>query len=156
MTARTRYIYVMDRGDAFKVGMAASPVDRVNQLRPRFGGRLDLVRVYDCGGWARWSEQETHAALSEYALGEEFFSASIETIHEVIVATGAKPCDIPAQSQKQHGIRMDDDLRARFDAAQKASGLPADEFVSRCLDALEHRNQPTNKELLDMLKERLK
>lgn len=58
--------------------------------------------------------------------------------------------------KRQKQIRMDDELRARFDAAQKASGLPADEFVSRCLDALEHRNQPTNKELLDMLKERLK
>jgi hypothetical protein len=60
--------------------------------------------------------------------------------------------------KRQKQIRMDDKLRARFDKAQKASGLAADEFIERCLDALEcaAKNQPSNAELLDMLKERLK
>lgn len=60
--------------------------------------------------------------------------------------------------KRQKQIRMDDKLRARFDKAQKASGLAADEFVERCLDAIENAgsNQPTNSELIDMLKARLK
>lgn len=60
--------------------------------------------------------------------------------------------------KRQKQIRMSDDLRLRFEAAQKASGLTAEDFVARALDALENanRNQPTDDELVDMLAARLK
>ena len=54
--------------------------------------------------------------------------------------------------KRQKQIRMDDELRARFDAAQKASGLPADEFVSLCLDALDRNNDLTQDQVIDWIR----
>ena len=58
--------------------------------------------------------------------------------------------------KKQKQIRMDDALRARFDKAQKKSGLPADEFVARCLDAMEKRNEPSQADIIDWIKRNTK
>lgn len=59
--------------------------------------------------------------------------------------------------KKQKQIRMSDQLRDRFEAALASSGLPADVFIERCLDALEAKrsSRPTNAELVAMVAERL-
>jgi antitoxin component of RelBE/YafQ-DinJ toxin-antitoxin module len=62
--------------------------------------------------------------------------------------------DLHKKRQKQ--IRMSDDLRARFDEAVKNSGLPTDQFIEHLLNLADGRNQPSNTELLAILKERLK
>lgn len=58
--------------------------------------------------------------------------------------------------KRQKQIRMSDEVRERFEMAQAESGLTGEDFIVRCLDALGRTNQPTNKELLAMLKERLR
>jgi hypothetical protein len=55
----------------------------------------------------------------------------------------------------QTQIRMTPENRERFRETAEAMGLSAEELVMAGLDALSRRNQPTNKELLAMLKERL-
>lgn len=58
--------------------------------------------------------------------------------------------------KRQKQIRMSDEVRERFEKAQKKSKLTGERFIEALLNAHEGKNQPTNAELLDMLKERLK
>ncbi|WP_272986970.1 hypothetical protein [Hyphomonas adhaerens] len=47
---------------------------------------------------------------------------------------------------------MSDEVRQRFDAAQEASGLTAEEFIVRCLDALEGRDEITQADVLEWIR----
>lgn len=57
--------------------------------------------------------------------------------------------------KRQKQIRMTDELRTRFDKAVKDSGLATDQFVEQLLNLADGQNQPSNTELLAILKERL-
>ncbi|HAE26097.1 MAG TPA: hypothetical protein DCG58_02965 [Hyphomonas adhaerens] len=54
--------------------------------------------------------------------------------------------------KRQKQIRMSDEVRQRFDAAQEASGLTAEEFIVRCLDALEGRDEITQADVLEWIR----
>lgn len=56
----------------------------------------------------------------------------------------------------QTQIRMTPENQARFRALAKARKLSAENLLMAALDALESRNQPSNAELIEMLKDRLK
>ncbi|MEO0449106.1 MAG: hypothetical protein AAFZ74_02165 [Pseudomonadota bacterium] len=58
-------------------------------------------------------------------------------------------------TKRQKQIRMTDELRARFDKAVKDSGLATDQYVEHLLNLADGQNQPSNTELLAILKERL-
>lgn len=61
--------------------------------------------------------------------------------------------DLHTKRQKQ--IRMSDKLRQRFEKAQEKTGLTADVFVERLLDAYEGRRELSDDELLEIMKARL-
>lgn len=56
----------------------------------------------------------------------------------------------------QTQIRMTPENQARFRGMAKERKLSAENLLMAALDALESRNQPSNAELIEMLKDRLK
>ncbi len=71
-----------------------------------------------------------------------------------IIYVGFMKKDLHTKRQKQ--IRMTDELRARFDKAIKDSGLPTDQYLEHLLNLADGKNQPSNTELLAIIRERLK
>lgn len=114
MTHRLRFVYVMQLDDCIKVGMATSPIRRARSLSKDTGREHRLHRVYDCGGWARNVERPVLKALEPHRIQGEYFACSAEDAEVAIIAEGAVVCDTH-QDNRQKQIRMDDDLRARFD-----------------------------------------
>lgn len=57
--------------------------------------------------------------------------------------------------KRQKQIRMSEDVRQRFEKAQKNSGLTGEEFIARLLDQHDRRNEPSTDDLLAMLRARI-
>lgn len=61
-----------------------------------------------------------------------------------------------AHKKRQKQIRMADDVRQRFDAAQKRSGLTGEQFVEALLDSYEGKNAPSKREIIAFLEAELR
>lgn len=65
-------------------------------------------------------------------------------------------CGMPdAHKKRQKQIRMSDETRLRFEAAQKNSGLSGEAFIKLCLDALEGQGALTKKAVIAWLDKKI-
>jgi predicted DNA-binding protein len=54
--------------------------------------------------------------------------------------------------KRQKQIRMSDEVRERFDAAVAESGMTGEEFIVSAMDALDRKNDLTQKDVLDWIR----
>lgn len=151
----TDYLYVMDRGDARKVGFSKDPDKRSVQVAKELGAQVCVLYVLPVQS-GRDCERAAHEALKRFRQDGEWFKVDAEAAIQAVLWAAENPQDPCVKRPRP--FRLSDDVRDRFEAAQKASGLTAERFIVHCLDALDAQgqNQPSNQELLEMLRQRLK
>lgn len=91
----TAYLYIMDRGDARKIGYSKDPKTR------RLGVAADwecdpiIAATFTFDGDIQVAEKAAHEILSEFRDRGEWFLVSVETAREAILSIGAVECAIP-------------------------------------------------------------
>jgi hypothetical protein len=89
------YLYVMDRGDARKIGFSSDPIQRKRHVASRLRLPVTLVSVFKMQSDARIAEQSVHALLNEYRIDGEWFQVSCDIAKAAIVSKGGVECEFP-------------------------------------------------------------
>lgn len=150
----TAYLYIMDRGDARKIGYSKDPKTR------RLGVAADwecdpiIAATFTFDGDIQVAEKAAHDVLSEFRDRGEWFRVSVEVAKEAILSIGAVECEIPPRKNRSDlakTFRFDDEELELLEAAKRKHGTYK-AAVMAGLYALSGTQQGTNRIVASMLR----
>ena len=152
----TDYLYIMDRGDARKIGFSNDPSQRLKDIR-REHKDVQLLRMFETDN-PRDCERAAHNYLAEKRLDGEWFDVNTSEATEAIEWALNNPCPPSPirfnHKKRQKQMRLTNRVRERFEKAQEESGMTADAFIEYLLDQADGE-AITNTQLIAVLRERL-
>lgn len=118
------YLYIMDCGDARKVGFSRNPKSRRATVAREWGCDVELVATFVPPGDARDAEAAAHKILSCHHVRAEWFSASVGECREALVVIGCSECSIPHIADQNPPVvfRFSPEELAELEAAKAKHG----------------------------------